>query len=165
MLYLLDTNVVSNLRRQTPNGQLLSWLSRTPAEAIRIPVLAIFEIQYGIESLRRDGKSAKADDIEAWLERLMNSRGAESILCPGVDAARLQARMFADRALNNFLFPQPGASKPKFGGDLIISAMAITIEAAVVTFDVDDYLSIHSRYPLPGLLHPGRNEWLVRAGH
>ncbi len=159
MPYFLDTDVVSNLRRQSPNRQLLDWLGATPKDDIRIPLVVIFEIQRGIETLLLDGKQAPAAEIESWLDRLLDAAGADGIVCPGVEDVRQQARMFAAPALRNFLLPQPRSTKLKFGGDVIVAAMAIVHRAAIVSFNVDDYRQIHAHFPLPGLFHPGRNAW------
>lgn len=56
MVYFLDTDVVSNLRRQTPNRQLLDWLGIAPKEEVRIQFVVIFEIQRGIETLHQAGR-------------------------------------------------------------------------------------------------------------
>ena len=161
MLYFLDTDVVSNLRRQSPNRQLLDWLGATPKEEIRIPLVVIFEIQRGIETLRLEGKQAPAAEIESWLGRLLDAAGIDGIACPGVEEVRQQAKMFAAPALRNFLMPQPRSTKLKFGGDVIVAAMAIVHRATIVSFNVDDYRLIHDHYPLPGLFHPGLNEWVI----
>jgi predicted nucleic acid-binding protein len=161
MLHVLDTDVVSNLRKQTPNSRLLDWLRRTPEEDVGIPFVAIFEIQMGIERLRLEGKGAQADEIEGWLDGLLQARG-DYLIVPGIDVARLQARIFSCPALRNFLRPDPKSTRLKFGGDLIIAATAIVHEAVVVSFNVSDYEQIHPHFPLPGLYHPGRDEWVVK---
>ncbi len=158
-LYLLDTDVVSNLRKPQPNRLLVEWIDANSDE-IHIPLQVVFEIQYGAERLRREGKSAKADGVEAWLERLLAVSGPSDIACPRADDARQQAKMFAFPALRNFLVPEPRSTKLKFGSDIIIAAMAIVRQAVVVSFD-EDYLRIHQHFPLPGLFHPGRGEWLI----
>ena len=161
MIYFLDTDVVSNLRRQTPNRPLLDWLEAIPKEDIVIPLVVIFEIQRGIETLRQEGKQAPAAEIESWLGHLLDAAGPDGIVCPGVDDVRQQARMFAAPSLRNFLLPQPRSPKLKFGADLIIAAMAIVHRAVIVSFNVDDYRQIHDHFPLPGLFHPGRNAWII----
>jgi hypothetical protein len=161
MLYFLDTNVVSNLRKAKANESLRAWLTATPEEDICIPAPVIFEIQHGIETLRLDGKVEQADQTEGWLDRMLDSRLGDNVIPLGMDAARLQAKMFADPELRNFLQQDPRSAKLKFGADLIISAMAIVHQAAIVSFDRDFLEQIHGRYPLPGLFHPGRREWLI----
>lgn len=160
MLHLLDTDVVSNLRKLEPNPLLLRWLADTPLESLCIPLVVIFEIQMGVEKLRREGKAELADDIERWLDDLVHAMG-ENILVPGTDVIRLQARMFAEPGLRHFLAAAPNSPKLKFGADLTIAAMAIVHEMPVVTFNIADYEAIHRLYPLPGLFHPGRGEWVI----
>ena len=104
MLFILDTDVVSNLRKQTPNPSLLTWLQATPEEQVGIPLVVIFEIQKGIEALRLDAKEDKADIIEAWLDGLLRSRG-DFLIPPDTAIARLQAKMFVWPPLWNFLRP------------------------------------------------------------
>ncbi len=48
-MYLLDTNVVAELRKKKPHGAVLSWLEKTPEESLYVSVVTIGEIQSGIE--------------------------------------------------------------------------------------------------------------------
>lgn len=139
---------------------MLDWLSRTPQERIAVPVSVVFEIQSGIEGLRLAGKADKADEIEGWLEGFQRARG-DCIISPGIEVARLQARLFVAPALRNFLWPEPRSPKPKLGIDLIVAATAIVHRGPVVTFNVADYRQIHPHFPLPGLYNPGRDEWVI----
>ncbi|WP_374312889.1 type II toxin-antitoxin system VapC family toxin [Dongia sp.] len=63
--------------------------------------------------------------------------------------------------LRNFLQPSPNSKKLKFGGDLIIASTAIVRGATIVSFNVADYQAIHQHFDLPGLYHPGRQEWMI----
>lgn len=161
MLHILDTDVVSNLRKQTPNALLLDWLARTPEEDVGIPLVAIFEIQIGIENLKLQDKNAKAEEIEQWLEGLLLTRG-NFLIAPDAAAVRLQARLFATPVLRNFLWPDANSRKLKFGADLIVAATAITLGAAVASFNTSDYEQIHRHFPLPGLYHPGLDKWVIK---
>jgi predicted nucleic acid-binding protein len=165
MLHILDTDVVSNLRKQSPSPKLLEWLARTPPEDVGIPLVVVFEIQFGIEGLRLEGKDAKADEIEGWLDDVLRARG-DYLIFPDTEIARLQARMFTTPRLRSFVSQDPKSTKLKLGADLIVAATAIVCEAAVVSFNVSDYQQIDEHFSLPGLYHPGRDEWLiVPAGH
>ena len=68
--YLLDTNIVSELRkRRRANAGLSAWFHRQDDDHLYLSVLVLGEIRMGIERLRlRDMESAKALDI--WLSRL-----------------------------------------------------------------------------------------------
>ena len=67
---LLDTNIVSELRReQRADAGLLSWFMAEPEEGMFLSVIALGEVRKGIERLRpRD--SAQAHRLELWLGRL-----------------------------------------------------------------------------------------------
>ncbi len=160
-LFLLDTDVVSNLRKPKPHPRLVAWMTGDQGD-IRIPLPVIFEVQSGIERLRRDKDAARADEIETWLERLLAASMPDGIVCPDVDDARLQTKMFGFPALRNFLVPDPDSKKLKFGCDITIAAMAIVRQAVIVSFD-GGYMAIHEHFALPGLFDPGRGEWLIGA--
>jgi toxin FitB len=66
-MYLLDTNVVSELRRARPHGAVLAWLQQVRDEDLHISAVTIGEIQSGIE-ITREHDQAKAAEIETWLE-------------------------------------------------------------------------------------------------
>lgn len=64
--YLLDTNVVSELRKHRPHGAVLAWMATLRPEQIFISAVTIGELQAGVE-LRRKNDPAKAAEIENWL--------------------------------------------------------------------------------------------------
>lgn len=65
-MYLLDTNVVSELRKPKPHGAVLAWLQGVDDTLLHLAAVTIGEIQAGIE-LTREQDAAKAEEIEAWL--------------------------------------------------------------------------------------------------
>ena len=68
-MYLLDTNVVSELRRPKPHGAVLAWIADIPSENLRLSALTVGEIQAGIE-LTREQDPAKAQVLEQWLDEV-----------------------------------------------------------------------------------------------
>jgi predicted nucleic acid-binding protein len=66
-MYLLDTNIISELRRPRPHGAVVAWLRGIPDEQLHISAVSVGEIQAGIE-ITREQDPAKASEIEAWLE-------------------------------------------------------------------------------------------------
>jgi predicted nucleic acid-binding protein len=64
--YLLDTNVVSELRKPKPHGAVVAWVKTLRPEQICLSAVTIGEIQAGVE-LTRKNDADKARDIEAWL--------------------------------------------------------------------------------------------------
>ena len=70
--YLLDTNVVSELRKPRPHGAVVAWLQSIDDIQLHLSAVTIGEIQAGIELTRRqDGD--KAREIENWLELVASS--------------------------------------------------------------------------------------------
>jgi predicted nucleic acid-binding protein len=84
-VYLLDTNVVSELRKQRPHGGVRAWLASLDDAQLCVSAVTLGEIQAGIE-LTRDQDAAKARDIEAWLDQL-----AEAYNVLPMDAAVFRA--------------------------------------------------------------------------
>ena len=69
---LLDTNVVSELRRTRPHRGVLNWLATLTPEEIFVSAVTFGEIQRGVEATRR-ADPAKAHEIEAWLDAVGTS--------------------------------------------------------------------------------------------
>ncbi len=71
-MYLLDTNVVSELRKPKPHGAVLQWIEQVPDADLHISAVTIGEIQSGIE-LTRQQDEPKAIELEQWLELVASS--------------------------------------------------------------------------------------------
>lgn len=71
-MYLLDTNIVSELRKPRPHGGVVAWLQSTEDADLHLSAVTLGEIQSGVE-LTRDQDAAKATEIEAWLELVAHS--------------------------------------------------------------------------------------------
>jgi len=71
-MYLLDTSVVSELRKPKPHGAVLAWVEAREDTQLYLSAVTIGEIQAGIE-LTREQDKAKALEIEAWLEMVAAS--------------------------------------------------------------------------------------------
>lgn len=70
--YLLDTNVVSELRKSRPHGAVLAWLQDLRDEQIFLSSVTLGELQAGVELTRLQDPS-KADEIETWVDQLAES--------------------------------------------------------------------------------------------
>jgi predicted nucleic acid-binding protein len=68
-VYLLDTNVISELRRPHPHGALLAWLRELSDADIHLSAVTIGELQAAVE-MTREQDPAKAAEIESWLEQV-----------------------------------------------------------------------------------------------
>lgn len=71
-MYLLDTNVVSELRKPKPHGGVVAWLQSVDDAHLHLSAVTIGEIQDGIE-LTREQDPAKADEIETWLSHVVGA--------------------------------------------------------------------------------------------
>ncbi len=65
MSYLIDTNVLSELRRKTPNANVVKWVNSRPATSLYLSVLTLGELRKGIDSLADAKRRLKLVD---WLE-------------------------------------------------------------------------------------------------
>ena len=70
--YLLDTNVVSELRKPKPHGAVVAWVDGLDASQIFLVAVTLGELQSGIERTRKQDP-AKAHEIEAWVDGLAGS--------------------------------------------------------------------------------------------
>ncbi|MGL6134314.1 MAG: type II toxin-antitoxin system VapC family toxin [Prochlorococcaceae cyanobacterium] len=66
-MYLLDTNVVSELRKPRPHGAVLAWLDGVDDANLHLATVTLGEIQAGIE-LTREQDPGKASELESWLD-------------------------------------------------------------------------------------------------
>ena len=87
--YLLDTNVVSELRKPKPHGAVLAWLRELRDEQLFLSAVTFGELQRGIERTRAQNR-IKAEEIESWVERL---GGAAQILSMDASCFREWARL------------------------------------------------------------------------
>jgi predicted nucleic acid-binding protein len=92
--YLLDTNIVSELRRVKPHGAVLAWIRTLRSEQIFVSAVTIGELQTGVELTRRNDP-AKAHEIENWLNQIEASFAA---LAMDSSCFRESARLMAGKA-------------------------------------------------------------------
>lgn len=71
-MYLLDTMVISELRRQRPHGAVVAWLKGVDDADLRLSAVTLGEIQAGIEMTRKQNP-ARAVELEAWLDAVAAS--------------------------------------------------------------------------------------------
>lgn len=87
--FLLDTNVVSELRRPRPHGGVVAWLQSLDDAQLHVSAVTLGEIQAGIE-LTREQDPGKAQAIEGWLELVA---GSYNVLPMDARAFRAWARL------------------------------------------------------------------------
>jgi predicted nucleic acid-binding protein len=86
-MYLLDTNVISELRRPNRDPNVLRWISAVATAEIYLSVITIGEIARGIAKLRRtesENAIAQADALQSWLEGCWRATraGSSTSMCP-----------------------------------------------------------------------------------
>jgi hypothetical protein len=91
---ILDTNVLSALMRTSPDGAVVSWLDRQPADSIWITSVTLFEVRFGLAVLPY-GKRRLA--LERAFERVVEEDLANRVLDLDSIAASAAARLAADR--------------------------------------------------------------------
>ena len=121
-MYLLDTNVISELRRPHPHGGVVAWLRNVPDTDLHISAVTIGELQAGVE-ITRDRDSAKAAKIEAWLEQVAETY---NILPMDSRTFRCWARLMHKRS-------------DKLIEDAMIAATAEIFNLIVVTRNIRDF--------------------------
>ncbi len=121
-MYLLDTNVVSELRRQKPHGAVIAWLSSAADENLHLSAMTIGELQAGVEITRKQDP-AKAEEIETWLEHVA---ATYNILPMDARAFRRWAKLMHRQG-------------DELIEDAMIAATALTHDLVVVTRNVRDF--------------------------
>ncbi len=121
-MYLLDTNVVSELRKPRPHGAVVAWLLATADADLHMSAVTLGEIQAGIE-LTREQDPAKASEIEAWADLVAASY---NVLPMDAETFRAWARLM-HRKSNTYY------------EDAMIAATAIVHDLTVVTRNVADF--------------------------
>lgn len=75
MSYLLDTNVISEVRRKAPDPSVIEWFSKRPASTLYLSVLTLGELRKGIESVKDlDRRLALTDWLETDLSAFFKGR-------------------------------------------------------------------------------------------
>lgn len=77
-VYLLDTNVVSELRRARPHGAVLAWLQSVSDAELHISAVTLGEIQAGIE-ITSEQNPTRAAELTTWLDRIAESYNVLSV--------------------------------------------------------------------------------------
>jgi hypothetical protein len=121
-MYLLDTNVVSELRKIRPHGAVVAWLQAVADEDIHLSAVTLGEIQAGIE-LTREQDAHKAAEIEAWADQVA---ATYNVLPMDAATFRVWAKLMHRQSDTVY-------------EDAMIAASAIVQHLTVVTRNVRDF--------------------------
>lgn len=121
-MYLLDTNVVSELRRSRPHGAVLAWLRSVDHRLLRLSAVSLGEIQAGIE-LTRDQDPGRAAEIERWADKVARSY---EVLAMDTPVFRAWAKLMHGKS-------------DTLADDARIAATAVVHDLIVVTRNVRDF--------------------------
>ena len=125
--WLLDTNVLSELRRPKPDRKVVAFISAQPLELLYVSAVTLAEIRLGIEVVTDATKRAELND---WLAHKVRPMFEQRVL-PVTEEIMFKWRLLVeDGRKAGYTFSQP---------DLIIAATALHHGLTVVTRDVSDY--------------------------
>lgn len=125
--WLLDTNVISELRKPKPNQRVVRFIKAQPLELLFVSSVTFAEIRFGIEMVVEPGRRAELTD---WLTHRVRPIFEGRVL-PITEDIMLKWRLLVeDGRKAGHTFSQP---------DLIIAATALYHNLTVVTRDTEDY--------------------------
>ena len=127
MSYLLDTNVLSELRRKTPDAGVVEWFSRRPASTLYLSVLTLGELRKGIEGVAEAERRMALTD---WLETDLPGFFAGRILPIDVQVADRWGRLVA------------AAGRPLPALDSLLGATAAQHGLSMVTRNARDFADL-----------------------
>jgi len=126
-MYLLDTNIVSELRKQKrANPGVTRFFRQLAAQQapVYLSVISVGELRRGVELIRHRGDVAQAQVLETWLQNILNDY-AENILDFGKEEAQVWGRLRVPHSENAI--------------DKQIAATALIYDLTLVTRNVQDF--------------------------
>ena len=127
MAWLLDTNILSELRKPRPEPKVVAFIAAQPLDQLYLSVVTLAEIRFGIELVGDANKRAELGD---WLTNKVRPMFDQRIL-PITEDVMLKWRLLVEEGRKvGHTFSQP---------DLIIAATAIHHGLTVITRDRKDY--------------------------
>lgn len=134
MSYLVDTNVLSELRRRDPDANVVRWLEGRPATTLYLSVLTLGELRKGIEALAEGARKRRLLD---WLE----------VELPRFFAGRVLS--IDERVADRWGYLVARAGRPVPAIDSLLAATALTHGLTLVTRNLRDF-----RYPGLAVVDP-----------
>ena len=132
--WLLDTNVISELRRPRPEARVLAFVAAQPLERLFVSAVTFAEIRYGIEMV---GDPIRRAELNDWLAHKVRPMFDQRVLAVSEDVMFKWRLLVEDGRKAGHTFSQP---------DLIIAATGLHHGFTLVTRDTGDYARV--RVPL-----------------
>ena len=132
--WLLDTNILSELRRPRPEPKVVAFVAAQPLEQIYVSAVTFAEIRFGIETVKSVARRAELND---WLAHRVRPMFEQRVLAVTEDIMFKWRLLVEEGRKVGHTFSQP---------DLIIAATALHHGLTVVSRDKGDYAK--SRVPL-----------------
>lgn len=127
---MLDTNVISELRKPRCDARVRAWADSQSATSMFLSTVTLTEIRYGIELLARTDPLRPR--LELWLERELRPWFADRICAIDEDVLVVWRRLVEQGRAMRVTFAQP---------DLFIAAIATLHDLCVVTRNVGDFVA------------------------
>jgi toxin FitB len=129
-MYILDTNVISELRKARKTHQnVRKWAERVPSASLYISVISVLELEIGILLIGSRGKDRRDKEqggiLRAWMERHVLPTFSGRILSIDTDVARRCATLHI--------------RNPRSDRDALIAATALVHGLTVATRNVADF--------------------------
>ena len=125
--WLLDTNVISELRRPRPEARVVAFVAAQPLETLFVSAVTFAEIRYGIEII---GDPIRRTELNDWLAHKVRPMFDQRVLALSEDVMFKWRLLVEDGRKSGHTFSQP---------DLIIAATGLHHGLTVVTRDTSDY--------------------------
>jgi toxin FitB len=125
--WLLDTNILSELRRPKPEPKVLAFIAAQPLELLHVSAVSFAEIRFGIERLVDPSRRA---ELNNWLTHEVRPMFEQRVLEITEDVMFKWRLLVEEGRKAGHTFSQP---------DLIIAATALQLGLTVVSRDVSDY--------------------------
>ena len=125
--WLLDTNVVSELRKPRCNPNVKNWSDSQLPQSLYLSTVTMAEIRFGIERVQKDDLR---QELVEWLEETLRPWFMERVLPIDEDVILLWRQLVESGRKQGYVYGQP---------DLFIAAIALINDMCVVTRNVKDF--------------------------